>query len=326
MRVPKWYIIGSQVYDNWRHKRTLKRGSVRAMEGSTHKDWPLAKSVAYINRVFEEYLTYGEISDADLWNKRILEVGPGDNLGVALKFLAAGAAEAVCLDRVFSIRDASRERDIYSALRADCSETERARYDAAIDVTNGIVLREEKLRYIYGVGIEDAKELFQMPRFDFIVSRAVLMEIHRLDLAIHIMDQLLRPGGMMIHQIAPCHDYGIFTQNGYHPLEYFTVPEWLYKRMTQDSGKPNRRSLAGYRSTLLSLGYNVRCHITAVIGCDKPEFPPKTFHLDRGIHYSDTTLALLRRIRPRLQQRFRQASDEELIVRGAFLVAQKPAQ
>jgi SAM-dependent methyltransferase len=295
------------------------------MEGSTHSGWSVSKSVEYINRVFQDYLVYGGLSEADLAGKSILEVGPGDNLGVSLKFLAAGAAEAACLDRVFSIRDAPREWNIYSALRAECSETERAGYDAAIDLTDGIVLRPEKLRYIYGVGIEDAERLFPSPRFDLIVSRAVLMEVHRLDLAIEVMDRLLRPGGMMIHQIAPAHDYGIFTQHGYHSLEYLTIPDWLYKRMTQDSGKPNRRFIADYRSTLSSMGYNVQCHITAVIGSEGPEFPPKTFYVQRGIHYSDKTLALLRGIRPRLQPRFREAAEEELMVRGAFLVARKPA-
>ena len=47
-------------------------------------------SLDYINRTFYDYLTYSGISVHSLQDKNVLEVGPGGNLGVALKFLAAG--------------------------------------------------------------------------------------------------------------------------------------------------------------------------------------------------------------------------------------------
>jgi hypothetical protein len=37
-----------------------------------------------------------------LQDKRVLEIGPGGNAGVALKFLLAGAKQVVCLDKFYS--------------------------------------------------------------------------------------------------------------------------------------------------------------------------------------------------------------------------------
>ncbi len=321
-RKPRWYIIGSHIYDNWRHRARFRRGNFDAEEGATHRHWPIARSLEYIRGVFEEYLSYGGLDRGDLEEKTILELGPGDNLGVALTFLAHGARRVIALDKVRSIRNTGREREIYVALRQQFSGIQRERFDAALDLASeGINLNTDYARYVHGVGIEDAGKLLPDGSVDLIVSRAVLMEIHEIDRALETMGKVLRPGGRMIHQIAPCHDYGMFTQNGYHPLEYLAVPDWLYHRMTCDSGKPNRRLLGYYRDAMARLGYSARLHITAVIGLDRPPFPPDTLDIKPGVHYSDDTLSLVRAIRPRLEKQFRSASDEDLMIESAFLVA-----
>lgn len=323
-RKPRWLIIGTHICDNWRYKARFRRGKVQEAVGATHKDWPIAKSLAYIDRVFDDYLAYGGIRAGALEGKTVLEIGPGDNLGLALKLLAAGASRVCCVDKYYSIRDTRQEEDVYRVLREQCDGAAQLRFDAAITLANGVVLNPGKLRYIYGVGIEEAERLFPPAGFDIVLSRAVLMEIHRTDAGMGAMTRLLRPGGMMIHKIAPCHDYGIFSGNGYHPLEYLTIPDWLYERMACDSGKPNRMLIPHYRAALAALGCSAQFHITSVLDSGAQEFPPETFRLERGIHYSDETLAMIREIRPRLCRRFRGLQDEELMVRGAVLVARKP--
>lgn len=323
-RKPRWLIIGSHIFDNWRHRARFRRGKVQATVGATHKDWSVPISLAYINQVFEDYLAYGGIPAEALEGKTVLEIGPGDNLGVALKFLAAGASQVCCIDKYYSVRDARYEQQVYAALRAECGGIGQQRFDAAITLANGVAVKSERLKYIYGTGIEDAERLFPPASFDFVVSRAVLMEIHRPDAGLAAMARLLRPGGVMIHKIAPCHDYGIFTRNRYNPLEYLTVPDWLYERMSCDSGKPNRLFIPQYRDALTRSGCQVEFHITSVLGSDAKEFPPGVFRIERGVHYSDETLALVHQIRPRLRRRFRELPDEELIVRGAVLAGRKP--
>src|SRR5947199_8669766 len=77
----------------------LALGQVTSANGSTHTGWPLERSLEYIGRAFREYLQRSGLCQGTLEGKRVLEIGPGDTLGVALKFLAAGAAEVVSLDK-----------------------------------------------------------------------------------------------------------------------------------------------------------------------------------------------------------------------------------
>jgi hypothetical protein len=79
------------------------------------------EAVGYIERVFADYCRYADRDDSWFHGKSILELGPGDNLGIALLFIAAGAREVVCLDQFYCMRDAARERRIYQELRTRLS-------------------------------------------------------------------------------------------------------------------------------------------------------------------------------------------------------------
>ena len=100
-------IIAAKIYDNWRMKRRFQSGNTESIHGSTHglliKD--IAESLSYINIQFDDYLTYSGLTVEKLKGMRVFELGFGDNVGVALKFLAVGAEQAVCLDKYYSKRD-----------------------------------------------------------------------------------------------------------------------------------------------------------------------------------------------------------------------------
>lgn len=317
MRRPKWLIVASHVWHNFRYRVRWRLGDFRAEEGATHRNWSLPQSLDYIHRVLREYLEFGGITEPELAGKSILELGPGDNLGVALMFIAAGAERVVCLDKVFSIRDPVKEQRVYAAIRESCSPERQRRIDVAIDISKGIQFNPSRIRYIYGQGVETADRSLSPESFDLVVSRAVLMEIHEKDIGFRMMDRLLRPGGLMIHQIAPCHDYGMFSGFGYHPLEYLTLPPRIYAAMAHDSCKPNRRMIGDYRSVLHGLGYSTTVHVTdfvgSVSGKEAIETPERRA----------AALALVEEIRPRLSKALRQVPAEELLIRGAFLVARK---
>src|SRR5437762_4146412 len=190
-------ILGAHlVVNRWAWLR-LAMGQVASANGSTHQSWPVERSVEYIGRVFREYLACSSLTPE---GKRILEIGPGDNLGVALKFLAAGASEVVAIDKFFSRRDSQKERRIYLALRNTLTLVERNRFDEAVDLTEGIRFNPVRLRYHYGAGIEEATEELGSERFDAIVSRAVLEELPDLDAVFSVLDRLLEPGGLQIHR------------------------------------------------------------------------------------------------------------------------------
>ena len=321
-RKPRWLIMASNVGHNLQTRLRMRYGHLQWEGGATHLHLPLEKSLDYIQRVYQDYLHYSSLRPGWLVGKRVLEIGPGDNLGVALRFIADGARQVICVDKFFAKRDEQQQLRIYRALREQIRGAERERFDSAVQLGSPVSFNEQRLRYVHGVPAERANELLEPTSFDLIVSRAVLYEVRETDQAFKAMDQLLVPGGIMIHKIA-CLDW-MFPQNNYHPLEYLTVPEHVYRLMTDDSGKSNRRMMNYYRDKMDQLGYSATFHITRTLDSGKNDFPPGAICLQEGIHYTQDSLNLVRQIRPRLQPQFRSLSDEDLLIQDMFLVAIKP--
>jgi hypothetical protein len=323
---PRWVVIASHLWDNWRARRQAGAGVLEMTAASCH-GWSVNKSLKYAQQVYSDYKRYGGFSAADLKDKTVLELGPGDNLAVALRFVAAGASKVVCLDKFFWNRDRTRERSLYLALRESLNRDEKRRFDTAVELGGGITFNPERLQYTHGTGIESADRVLGAAAFDFIVSRAVLMEVHLLEGAFAAMDRLLRPSGVMVHKIAPLHDYGMFSDNGHHPLEFLTIPDPIYSAMSEQSGKPNRRLAGYYCQKAREMGHSVQLHVTRTLETARasvPDLPPGTTKPQYGVHYSARTFQLIRDIRPRLIKRYSDVPDEDLIVADGFLVARKP--
>jgi SAM-dependent methyltransferase len=161
---------------------------------------------AYAEQAFHEILRYTGLTPQYLEGKRVLEIGPGNNLGTATLMRQHGASEVVALERF------------------------------VVGVNGGTA---EGLTFTEGVAIEEAAQRFGEDRFDLIYSVAVLEHVGELDAAVASMYRLLAPGGIMVHKIGGG-DHGMFTGGGRHPLTYMTVPAPLYRLMTARSGGPNR--------------------------------------------------------------------------------------
>src|SRR2546427_3094622 len=201
-RKSKSLIIAFKIYQNWRMKRQFASGEIETEHGSTHSQISLDESLSYIDEQFADYLTYGQLTAEQLRDRKILELGFGDNVGVALRFLTAGAARVVCVDKFYSRRDVAHEREVYAALRARLNDDEKQRFDEAVDLADGITFNASKLRCINGLELETAaaRLLKQEERFDIIVSRAVIEEIYEPDKVFAAADKLLAPGGLMLHK------------------------------------------------------------------------------------------------------------------------------
>jgi hypothetical protein len=126
----------------------------------------------------------------------------------------------------------------------------------------------------------------------------------------------------MVHRIDLA-DYGMFSKYGYPPLEFLTVPDWLYGRMVAASGQPARRLIDYYREAGARLGYSTEIYILRVLG-SAPDLPVPTRELRAGVDYGEQELKLVREIRPRLIERFRQMPDRDLLPSSILFVARKP--
>jgi SAM-dependent methyltransferase len=303
-------IIIYKIFDNWRLRKRVDSGDIETVHGSTHSKQSISDSIAYIEKQFADYLSYANLSRDYLRDRRILELGPGDNLGVALKFLAAGAASVVCLDRFYYSRNTEHEMAIYQALRERLGDKEKDRFDEA----------DDKLQTIYGKSLEEVAGAPEFGTFDLILSCAVLEEIYDLNPTFAAMDRLLAPGGALIHKI-DLSDYGMFRDAGMHPLTFLTISEPVYKRMASDSGLPNRKRLGYYVGQMKELGYQSEFFVTSTIPTGRLE--PAVKYV-AGSFKNDSSGVLLDQIRNRLASDFRNLDEEELLIDGMLLVAQKP--
>jgi hypothetical protein len=301
-RRSKTAIISFKVFDNWRLKRRIRSGNFETIHGSTQLNVDVKKSVAYIEKQFAEYCYYAGLMDKGVAGARILELGPGDNLGVALRFIAAGADSVVSLDRFYSKRDKQHEENIYRELLLDGPQF------------------TEKIKYVYGAPLEEFVDEFlsSNKKFDLIVSCAVIEEIFDPSSTFDAMNALLAPGGVLVHKI-DLTDYGMFRLQGMHALTFLTIPEWLYKRMASDSGLPNRKRLGYYASEMKRLGFESRLFVTSRISTGPVE-PP--------VEYVPATPTaaenlLLDDVRGKLAREFKEASSDDLLIDGIWLIARK---
>lgn len=319
LRKPRWLIIALNVRHNFAAKRRLRRNVFESDIGATHARLSSAESVTYINRVFADYLRFARLTPEAIRGKRVLELGPGDNLGVALRFYAAGATHVIAVDKFYSRRDDEKQALIYRELRSSLSAGERKRYDEAMDLASNRI-NPKCVRYVFGCPAEQVGDVLESSSVDLIVSRAVLWEVFEISAALRSLDSVLAPGGQMVHKVA-CIDW-MFRQEGYHPLEFMTVPYSVYRWMAADSGKSNRRTIAFYRNEFAGLGYDATFHITRIVGGDT-EFGPGVVQLVPGVHYTDATPKLIEEIRPRLLAEFQAMSDHDLMIEDMFIVAEK---
>ena len=289
--------------------------------GATHRRFDLEGSLSYIDAVFADYLTYGGLDRADLAGARVLELGPGDSLGVAIRFVAAGADRVVAADRFVPYRDLDYEHQVYAALieRLPAEERERVASITAGKETN---FDDVPLEFVPETPIEAAPSVLGTEEFDLIVSRAVLEHVHDLDTAFDSMDRLLRPAGTMIHKV-DLRDHGLFTDGGQNALTFLTIDDRVYRWMGEESaGLPNRRMIGWYERTLIRLGYASELLVTHLAGVEE-ELEPHV-PLGEGLP-PNARVDVLASIRPRLLERYRAMSDAELSIAGFMVVTRKPA-
>jgi SAM-dependent methyltransferase len=319
----KTEVIARNIYRNWRLSRRLKKGDYQTSSDFGYNG-NLQKEVTYIQTVLADYLAYADLPAEALQGKRILEIGPGHTLGLALRLLSLGASQVVSLDKFYSLLDVEDQRNIYRTLRKELTDQEKGFFDQAITLEHQYEINPERLRYLFGHGIDEAAPFLNPYSFDLVVSRAVLEEIHDLDAAFSVMDHLLVPGGIMVHKI-DLRDYKMFSRYGMNPLTFLTIPDRIYVWMTRNTINPKRRLLNYYRDKMKELGYEVKIFITHIVGKEKELIPHKeTIELD--VDYNQATLDLIRQVRPKLDKQFKDLPDETLLVSGIFMVAKKPGE
>ena len=297
--------------DDWRARRRLARGRLATRSGTRHATLTLEESLDYIDRVHADYLAYGGLENIC---GRVAEIGPGDNFGVALRILGAGAEHVHTIDRYRPHRDAERQAHIYRALVQ--------RHGLGGLLADGGA-GEVEIRGVTAHGGAPAETFFRSSglRFDHIVSRAVLEHLYDPLAALDDMAASLAPGGTLIHRI-DFRDHGMFA--GHHPLTFLTIPDALYRAMTRGAGRPNRLLLPVWRDWLERSPLTGSLKITRLAGVEGEIDPAEWNDIDPTARR--TALEMVQTIRPRLAPSLAGFSDQDLAVSGCVLVARRPGR
>lgn len=298
--------------DNFLAKLRGYTGTVETGSGTIHRGRSIESSLAYIESVFNDYKHYSGIQH---FNGRVAEVGPGDNLGVALLFLADGCESVDLLDRFYSRRNTQQHAAIYRALIA--------RHARLYEKFGGVDINAESsfqgLQHYYGETAAAERFFIQPESYDFIVSRAVLEHVYNPQLAVKSMVAALKTDGMLLHKV-DFRDHGMFSEC-FHELAFFEVPDGLYANMTKDSGRPNRVLIDAYRQVLRETIPDHTLLITrlAGVGDIDPHLPYE--QIDAALR--NQALAYVKSVRRHFSKSLRSISNEDLSVTGIFIVGQK---
>ena len=318
----KYFVVATNVYQDFLRRSGLRRDQISQPD---YAALPQSEVPAYLHRInstFGDYRKYGQLTDQRLRGGSVLEVGPGETIGVALRFIGAGAASVMAVDKFVPLETSAFHQALYRALENGLDAQERVRIEAAVDLDNGVKPRPDRIEYVYGEAMEDLAQRLPPGSFDVIVSNAVLEEIYDSDRMFEGFDRLLKPGGRQVH-VVDLGDYGMFSKHGFHPLEFLTIPDTIYRYMVEASGQPNRRSIDYYRATAARFGYDARIYRTWVVG-EPAHLAEYQVDLQKGRDYSDEDLRRVQSVRERLLPRYRELSDEDLLTRSILIVFDKP--
>jgi SAM-dependent methyltransferase len=308
------YLVrcGYLLFDDFRSGRRYRSGDITTDSGMAHAGRTIEESVRYVERVFADYKRY---SGVKRFYGRVAEVGPGDNAGIGLMFMADGCKSVDLVDRFYSRRNVSQNRSIYEALQERHQPLRNLLREADLDDESsfaGIVRR-------YGDDASAEEFFVRNTGYDFIVSRAVMEHVYNPELAVRRMAGALNPGGMLLHKV-DLRDHHMFTPHC-HELKFLEVPDILFTRMIRSSGRPNRFMAHEYGRVLADVMPDHQMLVTrlAGVGDIEPHCPYDCI----ASELRNTSIDCVRRIRPRLARSLQSASDEELSVAGVFIVARK---
>lgn len=200
---------------------------------------------AYFNECVADYAAQLKLDQAAfshfLHEKRVLEYGPGDVLGVALLLYAHGASQVRCVDRFPLERISQANAEVYLALLNSLQGSARERARAAFREPGNPHSGFDPAKVQYVVTPDGL--CGERAAYDVVLSRAVLEHVNRLDKTLLDIAAALRPGGVSLH----CVDLRSHGLDRQRPLDFLTWSDTAYGWMYSNKGFPNRWRIDAYR-------------------------------------------------------------------------------
>lgn len=248
---------------------------------TTPRDFPVTefeRATRYDIAVAQHWMEYLEEyigENASVEGKRILEIGPGEELGIGLLFLGRGAAKYNAIDAHYLLKNTPPDfYEVYfRIMKKEFPET------------NELQLRDElesfmegspkRLNYIYDPNFD--LNVFGKDSIDLVFSNAAVEHIADPERTVKTLNELVVPGGIAIISI------GFVTHTRWimdvDPLNIYRYPDAIYK-MFSFSGIPNRVRPYQYRQMFEAHGWE-DIHILERTVLDKKYMNQVTPHLTK---------------------------------------------
>lgn len=284
----------------------------KTTSGATHAESSIDEAVNYITGVFDDYKL---LAGGNKFAGNVAEIGTGDSCGVGLLFLADGCERVDLIDRFYTPRDETHQREINKRLLQRRPELLKHRRDADLSESSFTNLFRH-------YGRNAAAEVFFKQRTEYysvIVSRAVFEHLYDPLAALSSAIQALRPGGTMVHGV-DCRDHGLFSHH-FDDLAFLRFPKTLYSPFTWNGG-PNRVRLSAYRKALDNEPVEYEIYPIQLAGVTE-SIPLPTRLPDVDPRLLEASKAYVDQVRSRLASPFREMGDEDLMVQGFFVLARK---
>ena len=225
--------------------------------GTSLRGRSVADAAGYVQLVADRYRDAARRVSRSFAGATVLEIGPGDNLGVALCLVAWGAERVVCIDRFNCLGKHHFKGDIYRALLSGLAPAERDRARRMCPWVEGAPpgSLEGVIQFLPGTEFESCASALAHYRFDCVVSNAALE--HLVDVAGGFAQVLpsVKSDAWMFHEVdLRCHS----RFSAVSPLHFLTVPQPLWHLMGSRLGAPNRVRVNAYRQIFKQAGFEVR--------------------------------------------------------------------
>jgi len=178
-------------------------------------------------RLFEDLISrsHGRL---DLADKVVLEVGPGNSMGMGLLFLAHGAKRVYLVDRFKHIFWDDYDAIYYRNFLSEISNQDVPNgsiVKEALRIKNGkIILNPDLLEYRLG---DAARIPLEDSSVDFLFSNAVLEHVRHVELAVQEFARVTKEAGLNVHEV-DLRDH-FFSKK---PLRLLSYSDWLWDFMT----------------------------------------------------------------------------------------------
>src|SRR4051812_46013262 len=145
----KYFVVATNVYQDFLRRSGLRRDQISQPDYAALAESELPAYLHRINSTFADYQKYGQLTEPRLRGRQVLEVGPGETIGVALRFIGEGAESVMAVDKFVPLESTSFHQALYRSLESGLGSQQRERIEAAVDLDNGVKPRPERIKYVY---------------------------------------------------------------------------------------------------------------------------------------------------------------------------------